>query len=107
MSQQYVIETQEQYPKKCVFEVYGQDKIGQYNLQVGGSYTVSFDIDAREYNGKWYNSLRAWGVISLDASKTQAPVQQPQAAPSQPDVTPFPDPDTVMEGSGGEENLPF
>ena len=61
-SQDYVIETLEQYPRRCVFNVFGEDKINEYNLQIGSEVTVSFDINAREYNGRWYNDIRAWRV---------------------------------------------
>ena len=61
-TQEYVIETHEQYPKKVCFNVFGADKIAQFNIQVGDEMTVSFDINAREYNGRWYNDIRAWKV---------------------------------------------
>ena len=61
-SQTAVIETHEQYPKRVAFDVLG-DKITEFNLQVGEEVTVSFDINAREYNGKWWNSVNAWQVV--------------------------------------------
>ena len=61
-SQTAVIETHEQYPKKVAFDVLG-DRIAEFNLQVGEEVTVSFDINAREYNGKWFNSVNAWNVV--------------------------------------------
>lgn len=70
-SQTAVIETHEQYPKRVAFDVLG-DKITEFNLQVGEEVTVSFDINAREYNGKWYNSVNAWNIIRPGQ---QAPVQ--------------------------------
>lgn len=57
-SQTAVIETHEQYPKMVAFDVLG-DKITEFNLQVGEEVTVSFDINAREYNGRWFNSINA------------------------------------------------
>ena len=60
--QEYVLETHEQYPKKMCFNVFGADKIAQFNIQAGDELTVSFDINAREYNGRWYNDVRAWRV---------------------------------------------
>ena len=60
--QQYVIETHEQYPKKLCFDVFGEDKINQFNIQIGEELTVYLDINAREYQGRWYNSFRAWKV---------------------------------------------
>lgn len=65
-TQEFVIETIEQYPKKCVFEVFGEDRLQQFNIQVGQQLTVSFDVDAREYNGRWYNSVRAWRVVPAE-----------------------------------------
>ena len=61
-SQTAVIETQEQYPKKLAFDVIN-DKIDQFNIQVGEFLTVQFDINAREYNGRWFNSVNVWNVI--------------------------------------------
>lgn len=71
-SQTAVIETHEQYPKRVAFDVLG-DKITEFNLHVGEEVTVSFDINAREYNGKWYNSVNAWQVVRQ--SGQQAPMQ--------------------------------
>lgn len=58
----YVLETQEQYPKKLAFDV-TNDKIDQLNIQVGEFLTVQFDINAREYQGRYFNSVQAWNVI--------------------------------------------
>ena len=67
----YVLETQEQYPKKLAFDV-TNDKIDQLNIQLGEILTVQFDINAREYNGRWFNSVNAWNVIR---QTQQAPTQ--------------------------------
>lgn len=70
-SQTAVIETHEQYPKRVAFDVLG-DKITEFNLQVGEEVTVSFDINAREYNGRWFNSVNVWNIIR---QTQQAPAQ--------------------------------
>lgn len=70
-SQTAVIETQEQYPKKVSFDVLN-DRISAFNLKVGETVTVSFDIDAHEYQGKWFNSIQAWNVARVGQ---QSPVQ--------------------------------
>ena len=57
MSQEFVIETHEQYPRKCVFTVFGEDRLKEMNIEVGKEMTVSFDIDAHEYNGRWFNDI--------------------------------------------------
>lgn len=79
----YVLETMEQYPRKCLFEVFGSDKIAQMNIQVGQLLTVSFDIDAHEYNGRWYNQIRAWRAVPYDPNASV-----PAAAPAE--GAPFP-----------------
>jgi hypothetical protein len=80
---QYVLETMDQYPRKLFFEVFGADRIQQFNIQLGEVMTVSFDIDAREYQGRWFNGVRAFRV---DRNVQAAPIA---AAPVAPDTTPF------------------
>ncbi len=97
--QEYVIETHEQYPKKVCFNVFGADKIAQFNIQAGDELTVSFDINAREYNGRWYNDIRAWRV-----ERGTAPAGMPADAPT------FDAPKTKIEDFGNDNNpddLPF
>ena len=62
-SQSFVIETQEQYPKHLCFEVFGADRIAQFNIKGGETITVQFDIDARQYQDRWFNSIKAWNII--------------------------------------------
>lgn len=114
-SQDYVIETHEQYPRKCCFNVFGSDKIDLFNIQSGEELRVSFDIDAHEYQGRWFNSIRAWKVERIDAGNTQpmpqgvpfgdqAPAQAaaaPQAQAAQ--AAPFP----PQQDGESEDDLPF
>lgn len=87
----YVLETLEQYPKKCCFEIFGSDRIAQFNVQVGQMVTVSLDIDAHEYNGRWYNQIRAWKVAPYDPNAVATPAADPAAAITQPVAdAPFP-----------------
>ena len=99
-TQEYVIETHEQYPKKVCFNVFGADKIAQFNIQAGDEMTVSFDINAREYQGRWYNDIRAWkvergtasGAAPMDIPVINAPkVEVPDfsKAANDPDDLPF------------------
>jgi hypothetical protein len=85
--QEYVVEYDpaSQYPRKMMFNLWG-DKIDQYNIQQGQSLKISFDIDCREYQGRWYNDIRAWKIEPDDgaqASEMQAPpyAAQPAYAP--------------------------
>lgn len=60
-SQDYVIETGGQYPKKICFNLFG-DKIDQFPIAIDDSLKVSFDVESKEYNGRWFTSIRAWKV---------------------------------------------
>ena len=81
----YVLETMDQYPRKMNFEVFGVDRIQQFNIQLGEVMTVSFDVDAHEYNGRWFNSIRAFKVDH----NPQPVAAVPGASPAQP-VPPMP-----------------
>lgn len=73
-SQSYVLETQEQYPRKVCFEVFGEQRIKDNSCKIDDLVTVSFDLESREFNGRWYTSVRAWKV-------TQASVEQTDQSP--------------------------
>ncbi len=60
-SQDYVLETQEQYPKKVCFNLFGS-KIEQFPIALQDEVKVSFDIESREWNGRWFTTVRAWKV---------------------------------------------
>ena len=96
MCQDYVLETQEMYPKKVCFNVFGAEKIQEMNIQLGETLTVSLEINASEYQGKWYNQVRGWKVVRVAAQGQQQaqvppqgcqvayPDRQPAKAPAQP-----------------------
>ena len=77
MSQTYVIETQGQYPKKLAFDVFGEERIKQFNIKQGEELTVRFDIDAHEYQGRYFNQIRAFNVEKSGQQTTQQPTPQP------------------------------
>ena len=105
-SQDYVIETHDAYPKKMVFSVFGADRISRFNIQLGQEVNVSFDIDAHEYNGRWFNNIRAFDVRLVDPNTVSAApaAQAAPAAPQQPANAPFP---PQPEQSNSDDDLPF
>lgn len=106
-SQEFVIETHDQFPKKCVFTVFGVDRLAQFNIQSGEELTVSFDIDAHDYNGRWFNDIRAWKVERAGAASIPGASIQQESAPMG-NATPFP-PVSEAPSQGGEsvDDLPF
>lgn len=125
-SQSFVIETQEQYPKHLCFEVFGADRIAQFNIKGGETITVQFDIDARQYQDRWFNSIKAWNIIrpgqqapvqgGYNVGNPQAGAQAAQAAqqaamagapnPTNPN-NPFPPAQQPGAPAGQADSLPF
>ena len=113
--QGYVLETIENYPRKVHFEVFGEDRIKANPCNIDQVVTVSFDIESREFNGRWYTSIRAWkiqqgdmtqaGVIPAAAPAQAAPAAAP-AAPAAPAAAPAVDPFDASAGDGTSD-LPF
>ena len=116
-SQSYVLETQEQFPKRVCFEVFGEQRIKDNPCQLDDIVTVSFDIESREFNGRWYTSIRAWRIQQGDTTQAAAvpaaapaqavPAQAapaPAAAPAEP--APAVDPFDASSGEGTSD-LPF
>ena len=101
--QPYVLETLDQYPRKVHFEVFGEERIKQNPCAIDQLVTVSFDIESREFNGRWYTSIRAWRIQQGDT--TQAAVAAPAAAPvAAPAAAPAAQP---MESMGAANVDPF
>lgn len=99
MSREYVIEIPGQYPKKMCFKIFGEDRLKQFNLRRDETVTVQFDIDAHEYNGRWFNEIQAYNIIR---AQQQAPAPQPQG------TAPFPPPQSDQGDAGGSaDDLPF
>ena len=110
-AQDFVIETHENFPHKMVFSVFGDERLQRFNIQIGQEVNVSFDIDAHEYNGRWFNSIRAFDVRQIDPASLGA-----SAAPASFDPTPVspapvggPAPVASQESTEGEsaDDLPF
>ncbi len=81
--QEFVLETHEAYPKKIVFSVFGADRLQRFNIQVNQEVLLSFDIDAHEYQGRWYNSVRAYDVRPY-SGQVGASTAAPYAAATTP-----------------------
>lgn len=118
MTQEYVIEVPGNFPRKMVFNIFGEDRIRQFNIQAGEEITVQFDIDAREYQGRWFNDIRAYNIIRGQMAQTvpaatTIPGGAPAATPFPPQqnaapaaAAPFP-PAQEPAGENAADDLPF
>ncbi|WP_435353985.1 DUF3127 domain-containing protein [Emticicia sp. SJ17W-69] len=102
--QDFVIETDGQYPKKVCLSIWG-DKYNETFLSVGNELLVSFDAESREYNGRWFTDLKAWKIELAGAETAAAPATAYKAAtPAQPTsvATEF-----AVSAEGDKDDLPF
>lgn len=58
--QDFIIETQDKFPKKVCCTLWGDKTNMLQNLSQGTPLTVSINIESREYRGKWYTDVKAW-----------------------------------------------
>lgn len=97
---EYVLEnTEGNFPRKVAFTCFGEnaDKI---QLQVGQAVTMYFDVESREYNGRWYTDIRAW---RLQPKQAEAP-----AAPMPDNMPPLPEEPSYASAPASEvDDLPF
>jgi len=69
--QEIIVETDSQYPKKICIAIWG-DKINSSQLKIGNRLAIDFDIESREFNGKWYTDVKAWKIETADAANNTA-----------------------------------
>jgi hypothetical protein len=98
--QSIVVELDGQFPRKVCFTIWG-DKIGSTRLELGQMLTVDFDIESREYNGRWYTDAKAWKIELANTLPPDAPLPTPPPAYSFSELPPPP------AGSGDVSDLPF
>ena len=92
--QEFVIETGDTYPKKICIAVWGE-KIDMTKFKVGDSITASFDVESREYNGKWYTDVKAWKVVAGQSTPQASPGNQANNA------------DQYFDINSSTDDLPF
>ena len=114
--QEFIVETDGQYPKKVCIMVWG-DRINLTQFTPGMMLTVYFDLESRENNGRWYTSARAWKVEVAGAAPQQAaptystsqaaaapqPAAPAYSAPAAPDAAPL----AAAASEGSPDDLPF
>lgn len=65
--QEFVLETMDQYPKKLALEVWNDDVRTLENFSEGNIVKVNFNVESREFEGKWYTQCRAWKISLIGA----------------------------------------
>ena len=60
--QEFVIETEEQFPRKVCFTLFNDKTSLLSGFNTGNEVEVSFNLESREFNGKWFTSVNAWKI---------------------------------------------
>ncbi len=75
--QDIIVETEGQFPKKVCISIWG-DKINESQLKLNTQLNISFDVESREYNGKWYTDVKAWKIEPAGAGTVDKPAPDDQ-----------------------------
>ena len=104
----FIGETIEQYPRKIAFEAFGDKRIANCQVNENDVYNVSFDVESREFEGRWFTKASAWKaeLVSSSSMVEQQQTQQPEEAKT---VAPIPQPHAMPQDNslGDDYQLPF
>ena len=95
--QEFVIETSEQFSRKVCFTLFNDKLSLLERVNEGDEVEVSFNLESREFSGKWYHNINAWKV---DKASDEGILPKPPPEFRSEDIPPEP-----AEGSGSD--LPF
>lgn len=103
--------TNTQYPKMVAFKVFGEEKFNAMGIVVGGTYNVSFDVESREWNGKYFTECQAWKAVRVDVAQINTQAQNAnnsgtQQINPQPQPQPAPQPQAQSSDTSSDP-LPF
>ncbi|PWK20245.1 uncharacterized protein DUF3127 [Arcicella aurantiaca] len=108
VKQDFVLETEEQYPKKACFTAWGDKASDLKTYSLGEKLRISFSVESREYNERWYTDLKAYRIESASgASSSPAAASASQgfsAAPAPRTAPPVAD---LPSFSSDDQDLPF
>lgn len=98
VKQDFVIETMEQYPKKVCCSAWGDKADALKRFSLNDDIKVSFNLESREYNEKWYTDVRAWKIEPAGKSSSdQGDAKKTESSSGDP----------FNIASEGEDDLPF
>jgi hypothetical protein len=104
------MKTNSQYPRKVSVKFFNKrDEVAR--LVVGSSYNVTFDVESREYQGRWYTDVVGRRIEPKEAAQVaQAQYSEPlpTVAPAAPSAAPMPTEEPMMPAqSASIDDLPF
>ncbi len=70
--QNIIVDTIGDISRKICITIWG-DKINESQLQVGNELQIDFDLESREYNGKWYTDALARNIVLTSTGSNPPP----------------------------------
>lgn len=71
--QEFVIETEDQFPKNICFTLFGDKLSLLTGIAAGQQVEVFFNVESREFSGKWYHNINAWKINPVQNSNGNVP----------------------------------
>lgn len=102
--QEIIVETPGQYPRPVCVSLWGERVNDAVKFNEGDMLKISFELQSREYNNRWYTDVRAWR-IEKEGTGDSVPASQ-SAAPGAPAPTAADDPFSLST-SQQVDDLPF
>ncbi len=104
VKQDFVLETEDQYPKKACFTAWGDKAADLKTFSLGEKLRVTFSVESREYNERWYTDLRAFRIDQMNGSTSSSAPAQSQGASAPRQAPPVAD---LPSFSADDQDLPF
>lgn len=106
---EFVVETQDQYPKKVCMSLWGNRADELKKVQVGQNIRTYFNVESREYEGRWFTNAQAWRIDNAEGGQAVSPqgVTQATTPQNQPVAAANTQPAEELNASNQEEDLPF
>jgi len=68
--QGFLVDTGDQYNPDVAFSMFGDDKIDSLNsVSIGDEVTVLFNVQSREWKGKYFTNLDAFKILTEEESE--------------------------------------
>jgi hypothetical protein len=109
VKQDFVLETEEQYPKKACFTAWGDKAADLKTFSLGEKLRISFSVESREYNERWYTDLKAYRIENASGASSSSAATPPasQGFSSAPAARTAPPVADLPSFSSDDQDLPF
>lgn len=107
VKQDFVLETEDQYPKKACFTAWGDKAADLKTFSLGEKLRVTFSVESREYNERWYTDLKAARIDQVSGGASSTPTKssaQNQGSSGSRQTPPVVD---LPSFSADDQDLPF